>query len=335
MGNPMLAKMQIGKESALAHGTPVAATKLLPITQGPIPVDRKPTPIAYDLGVNSEVNGAFMQGILAQDSLSWDQGFFQLLPILLSGLLKGGVVATEKTVGEGDYEWDHTPSFTLDNALDSFTLERGDSQQGIEIEYAMFKRLKISGQTNQDGGESTVKVEADYFGRQHTNAVFTAALSPMEMTMMNAKLARIYIDPTWAAAGITEKAGILRAFDLEIIGGAYPKFNGGSSETFNEHGQGPISAMLALTLERGTDSEALRAAIGQYRVARLEITGPLIGAGEAHSFICDVGGYVEDVIPMAQNDRGGRLDTAVIHGQYDVTGAKMIAPKVVTDLAAL
>ena len=336
MGNPMLGKMQIGVESPAAHGTPVAATKLLPITQGALPVDRKPTPIPYDLGVNTEVTGSFVQGILAQDTLSWDQGFFQLLPYLFSGLLKGGVIPAEKSVGKGDWEYNFTPSLTLDNTLDSFTLERGDSQQPVEIEYLMFKRLKISGQVNQEGGESTVKIEADYFGRQHTNAVFTAALAPMPTTIMNAKLATLFIDPTWLTVGTTEKAGILRAFDLEVLGGAYPKFNGANVETFTSHDQGPMSAMLALTLERGVDSEALRAAIGTFKVARLKIAGPLIGGGiNPHSFTVDLGGYIEDVIAMAQTDRGGKLDTAVIHGQYDPTGAKLIVPKVVTTLPTL
>lgn len=334
MANPVLGKVQIGKETV--RGTAVPATKLLPITQNPLPADRKPIPVNYDLGVNAEVTGVTTQGILAEDSLSWDQGFFQVLPYILSGLLKGGVTATEKSVGKGDYEWDHTPSLTADNTLDSFTLERGDTQQAVEIEYTLFKRLKISGQVNQEGGESTVKVEVDYFGRQNTNTTFTPALTPLATTMMSAKLAKIYLDTAWAGVGVTEKVGILRAFDLEIIGGAYPKFTGADAEYFTEHGQGPISAMLALTLERGADSEALRAAIGAFRVARLKIIGPIIGTSTTpQSLTVDLGGYIEDVIAMAQNDRGGRLDTAVIHGQYDPTGAKLIVPKVVTTLQSL
>jgi len=334
MANPMLSKMQIGKETT--HGTAVPATKLIPVVQGPLPVDRKPTPLNYDLGLNVEVTNVVTQGILAEDTLSWDQGFFQILPYLLSGLLKGSVTPTEKTIGKGDYEWDHTPSLTNDNALDSFTLERGDTQQAVEIEYTMFKRLKISGQVNQEGGESVVDIETDYFGRQHSNVLFTPSLSAMPITPMNAKLAKIFMDSSWAAAGTTELSGILRAFDLEIIGGAYPKFNGSDTEFFTAHDQGPMSAMLSLTLERGAATEALRAAIGNFRVARLKIVGPLIGVGGSpHTLTVDLGGYVEDVIAMAQNDRGGRLDTAVIHGMYDATGGKLIVPKVITSLASL
>lgn len=337
MTTPVLGKIQIGKESALAQGTPVAATKILPIVQKSLPVDRKVTPIPYDIGVNAEVTGRMMQGRLVEDTLSWDQGFFQLFPILFSGAFKGGVTPAEQTPDQDDYLWSHEPSLTGDKAPDSFTLERGDNVQVVKHAYCMFKRIKISGQVNQEGGESSVKVEADYFARENVNGSYTAGLSALAPTYMSAKLARVYLDPLWADVGDTELAGLLRSFDLELLSGLYPDFNGGSVETFGEHGQGPLSFLLNLTLKRGSTTEALRAAINEFRAARLTITGPVIGSGENHGVTFDLGGYIEDVVAMAQNDRskGANLDTLVLHGQYEAVGAKLLVPSVVTDLATI
>jgi hypothetical protein len=335
---PVLGKVQIGKESALAQGTPVAATKLLPISQKQIPVDRKVTPIPYDVGVNADVTGKLIQGILVQDTLSWDHGFFELFPYLLSCLLKGGVSPTEGTTGKGDWQWANEPSLTGSNAQDSLTIERGDNVQAVQHAFSIFKSLKISGQVNQDGGESSVKVEADYFALQNTNTTFTAALSPLATTYLSAKLATLAIDPTYAAAGTTVMANFMRSFDLTIAGGAYPMFNSSSQETFDEIGQGPLSFLLNLTAKRGAATEALRAAIGTFKCARLALNGPVIGGTGKNALVqFDLCGYIEDVIPMAQNDRGkgGNLDTLVLHGQYDPVSSKLIVPKVITGVATL
>jgi hypothetical protein len=332
---PILGKVQIGKETV--HGTAVAATKMIPIVQGPLPVDRKVTELPYDIGVNAQVTGRLQQGVLVQDTLSWDQGAFQLLPYLLSGGLKGNITPVEQTPDQDDYLWTFAPSLTADNALDSFTLERGDNVQAVKHAYAMFKRIHISGQVNQDGGESAVKLEADYFAQQNVNGAFTAALVPLSMTYMSAKLMNVYLDSAWADLGDTALEGLLRSFDLDILPGAYPDFNGGSTETYKSHEQGPLSAMLTLTLKRGVTTEALRAAINEMRFARVELLGPVIGTGEAHSAVFDLAGYVEDVVAMASNDRqkSSNLDTLVLHGQYDATSGKLLEAAVTTNVASL
>ena len=334
----ILGKMQIGKESKAAHGTGVAATVLVPIVQKPLPVDRKVKPVNFDIGLNVDVTHRLMQGRLVEDTLQWDDGYFQILPYLFSGALKGDVTPVEQTVDQDDYLWDHEPALDdTDNEQDSFTLERGDNVQAVEHNYAMFKRIKISGQISQEGGESPVSIEADYFARENVNSSYTAALSPLVPTFMNAKLARVYLDALWADAGDTELTGLLRSFELEILSGLHPTFNGGAVETFGAHEQGPYSFMLNLTLVRGTATEALRAAINEFRAARLTITGPQIGSGVSHKVTFDLAGYIEDVVAMAQNDRNknANLDTLVLHGQYDATGGKLIVPSVITNVASI
>ncbi len=333
---PYLGKVQVGVETV--HGTAVAATKLLPIVQKSLPIDRKVTPIAYDLGVNADVTGSLVQGRLVEDTLSWDEGAFQLLPYLFAAGIKGpGTGPVEQTTDQGDYLWDGEPSLTADNSLKSLTLQRGDNQQAYIHAYAMFKRIHLSGQIDQAGGASLVKIEADYFAKENATGVFTASLAALPLTYMSAKLTQIYLDTAWADLGETELENILRSFDLDILTGTYPDFNGGDAETFGAHDQGPISFMLSLTLKRGAITEALRAATGQMRFCRLDINGPAIGSGENHLARFDLAGVVEDVVPMASNDRqkSANLDTLVLQGQYDPTSGKLLAPSVITDLVSL
>jgi hypothetical protein len=332
----ILGKVQIGKETV--RGTGVAATVMVPIVQKPLPVDRKVKAINFDTGMNVDVTHRSMQGRLVEDTLQWDDGYFQILPHLFSGLLKGGVTPVEQTADQDDWLWEHEPALDdTDNAQDSFTIERGDNIQAVEHNYSMFKRFKISGQINQEGGDSPVSIEVDYFARENVNSSFTAGLDPLEPIFLNAKLARVYLDALWADVGETELTGLLRSFELEILSGLHPTFNGGAVETFGAHEQGPMSAILNLTLVRGTTTEALRAAINEFRAARLTITGPKIGTGVNQLVSFDLGGYIEDVVAMAQNtnNKNANLDTVVLHGQYDATSGKLIVPSVITNVASI
>ncbi len=334
----ILGKVQIGKESALAHGTGVPATILLPIKQAAMPIDRKVTPIDYDIGKNVEVTHNLVQGRLVNDTLSWDQGAFQVLPYLLSGFFKGGVTPVEQTVDQDDYLWNHEPALDgTDNAQDSFTIERGDTQQAYEHNYSMFKRIKLASQVNQEGGENSVKLEADYFARENVISTFTNSLSPLPLTFMNGKLSQVYLDTLWADLGDTELAGLLRSWELEMLNGLHPRFNGGSVETFGDHEEGVFSFMLNLTLQRSSLTETLRAATGSTRAARLSITGPQIGTGDNHSVNFDLFGFIEDVVPLGSTDRvkSPNLDTVVLHGMYDAVSGKMIVPSVTTNVASI
>lgn len=335
MANRFAQKFQWGKETV--NGTAVAADTMLLADPKPLRPDRSPTLIRHAIGVRSNADSVETYQYLVRDSLRLGHAYFQILPMLLSCGLKGTITPTETTGGQADYLWTHTPAVTGSNALDSITLEEGDDTQAYETEYVMFERLRISGQIAQDQGESPVVIEADYFGRQHTGTSFTGSLSLPSVNFMNAKLARFYLDTAWAGVGGTEKTGILRAFDIEILTGVHPKFLGSAAQYFTSHGQGDIEVMAAFTFERGAASDAIWDAMQakSLQVARLTITGPVIGTGTAHKLTLDIGGIWQDVIPMNQEDRGNNIDTALLHSKYDATGAKALAVTVTTNVAAI
>lgn len=336
MGNRFFSKVQYGKEST--RGTAVAATKILMGKVPAVGTDRKPVFPNEDVGINVPSVRSVIYQYLYQNTLSVEHGYFQLLPALFGCGLKGGVTPSETTPAQGDYAWDQTPSLVsgVDNAANSMTIELGDDTQAFEAEYAMFERIRISGNVAQGQDASPVTIEADFFARQLTPTTFTGSLSLPTAEPMNAKLSRFYLDTTWAGVGGTEKTNILRAFDIEILTGLHPKFSGSGNKYFNGHSAGMISCTANFTLEGGSDADAIFDAqqAGTFQVVRLKINGSQIGSGATHSLSIDIGGNWETVSPLASEDRGDNLHSAVLVGRYDATGAKMLQVNTVTTLAS-
>lgn len=334
MGSRYFSKVQYGKEST--RGTAVAATKILLGHTPSVGSDRKLVFPREDVGINTEAVRGFIHQYLYENTLSIEHGYYQALPMMFGCGLKGGVTPTETTSSQGDYAWNFSPSLTAANSPDALTIELGDDVQAFETEYAMFKRYRISGQVSQGQDASPVSIESDFFGRQLTPTTFTGALSLPSAEPINAKLARFYLDTSWAGVGGTEKTNILRGFDIEILTGVHPKFSGSANKYFNEHGEGLITATASLTLEGNSDADAIFDAhqAGSLAVMRLKISGAQIGSGVNHSLSIDIGGRWEAVSPLGSEDREDNLHTATLRGHYDSTGAKMLQVNVVTNISS-
>lgn len=336
MGSRYFSKVQFGKETT--RGTAVAADTII---LGKVPAvgsDRKPVFPSEDVGINTPSVRSVIHQYLYSNTLSTEHGYYQQLPVLFGCGLKGGVTPTETTASQSDYLWTHTPSLVsgADNAQDAMTIELGDDTQAFETEYAMIERIRISGSVAQGQDASPVSIEADFFGRQLTPTTFTTGISLPSAEPINAKLARFYLDTTWAGVGGTEKANILRAFDIEIVTGLHPKFSGSGDKFFNGHGAGLISVTANFTLEGTSAADAIFDAqqAKTFQVVRLKISGAQIGTGTNHSLTLDIGGEWESVSPLASEDRGDNMHSAVLVGRYDSTGAKMLQVATVTNVAS-
>ncbi|PKN93018.1 MAG: hypothetical protein CVU44_11340 [Chloroflexi bacterium HGW-Chloroflexi-6] len=338
MGDRFFSKVQFGKENPAARGTPVVATRMFVGGQvSALTQHKRPRKISEDIGLRTGGTRKVVDQYLVNESLSIPDGYFQaLLPIFGCGL-KGAVTATETTAGQADYLWDFTPgqAFNGSNAPDCLTIEKGDNTQAFECEYAMFQRVRISGQVAQGAEGAPVAIESEYFARQWTPTTFTGSIALPVTTSMNAKLARLYQDTSWAGLGGTELANILRRFEIDLMFGPYPKFAGSAAKTFNSHGEGLIGGQIALTIEGGTDADAIWDKLNSDTQAlsflRLAINGPQIGTGTTHSLIVDMAGTYDEVTPLAEEDRGNNLHTVLFTSLYDPTGAKEIGVKVTTD----
>lgn len=329
MGELVFRKIQYGKEST--RGTAVPATGVWPGTIK-VPADRKPKFPAETLGIRaraqrSVVNQIGLDGI----NLTMDDAIFQKLPILFLCALKGGVTALEQTTGQDDYLWDFTPSLSASNAPNSMTLEYGDDVQAFEMEYAMIKRLVISGRI---GADEPVKVEAELFAKQITPTTFTASLSAIKGEAMIANLTKLYIDSSWANLGNTQKTDLLREYSIEIQTGLHPKFFANGAKTMSSHGEGYLDLMATLTFEGNAAADGYYDDFlaGTEHSIRLLIEGGQIGSGENHSLTVDMFGSFEEVIPLDSAEDGNNLHAAVFHAHSDRQSTPhLFAVKVITD----
>ncbi len=333
MGSRHFTQVMFGKETT--RGTAVAATNRWLAQTPAVGTDRKPIFPSEHVGINTPSVRSVIHQYLYQNTLSIEHGYFQALPSIFGCGLKGGVTATETTGSQQDYLWTHTPSLTFgaDNAQDALTIELGDDTQAFETEFAMFERIRISGNVAQGQDASPVNIEADFFGRQLTPTTFTSAIAIPTVEPMNAKLSRFYLDTAWSGVGGTEKANILRSFDIEILTGLHPKFSGSANRYFDTYGQGPISVTANFIFEGNSDADAIFDAhqAKTFNVVRLAILGSQIGTGVTHSLKLDIGGEWESVSPLSSEDRGDNLHSGVLIGRYDATGAKMLQVATVTN----
>jgi len=339
MGSRAFSKLQWGLESV--NGTAVAADTMLLAAPMPILPDRQAQFPMDMAGVKARsAQGPQLYEYLVRNTLSWDNDhppYFQVLPMLFSCGIKGNVTPVEQNPSEGDYLWTFTPSLTATNDPDSITLEAGDDVQAYECEYTMFDRYRIAGEIAQDGVGSPVNIDADFFARQWTTTTFTGALSLPSTELMAAKVTSFYLDTTWAGVGGTQKTGLLRSYDIEILTGVKWIFAGDANKYFNNHAEEYLDVRGTFVFEGNSDADAIFDAFqaASLQVLRLQVTGAQIGVGDNHSMILDIGGAWVDVTPMGQEDRGNNLHTATFQGYYDQTGAKLLQLTVTTDVSAI
>jgi len=335
MGEVVFRKNQYGLE--VTKGTAVPATAMWPGVVR-LPADRKPVFPKYVTGTRgaaiiSQVNQYLVDGLMLE---SPEGGMvFEKLPLVFSIGLKGGVTAAEVTPAQGDYGWAFTPSLTASNTPDAITLETGDDVEQYEVEYVMAKRIRLGGKIGQNEG---VTCEVECFGRQVSDSAFTAALTPGTLTPMTANLVKMWIDANWAALGTTQKTGLLREWNLEILTGYHFKFMADGQLYFSSHGEGVIDALLTMVYEGNTaaDTEwdAFRAQTS--RAIRIKVEGPVIGTGTANSLTIDLFGRYEEIVPMAQESEGNSLHTAVFHAISDnLATPHLIGVTVVCDSNAI
>ena len=339
MGEKALSKLQFGTETTGAAGTAVAAdTILLAGSHPPVSPDRIMTFMEDDAGVRAPtVRAPRSDQLLVQDTLTFENAYFQVLPFLFSLGIKGLITPVLQSTGGSDYKWIHTPNMTASNTLNTATLELGDNVQAYEVEYMMIQRLKLSGTISQDQSPSPMSIEVEYFGQQHTVTTFTTGIVLPTNEEINAKLTRFYLDTSFAGLGGTEKTGTLRNYEIDIISGNHPKFQGGANKTFDIHGEGDFMINTTLTLEGNAIADAIfdawKAKTQQF--LEFNVTGNQIGTGVNQNLALGVGGYWEAVTPIAEQSAGNNLHQALHRSTYDPTGAQVFALEVITDVAAI
>ena len=329
-------KFQYGIE--VTRGTLVAATRVWTGDVFQMASDTRLQRIESDaFGARGSARRVAVQQFEFGGTLVNSHGIFQQLPFLFNCGIKGGVTGGEVTPSQGDYLWTFNPSFTAANSPNAFTGEFSFDDQEWESGYCMFKEYRISGEISQGPDPSPVKIEADFFGRKKAKSTFTAGQSLHTPTGMNAKLARLYSDSSWAGVGGTEVAAQLRAFALTLVTGVRPNHTGGADDTFTHHSEGIIGWNFGFTLESGATAQSFYDAhrAGSTLFLRFDIAGPQIGSGTNHRFRFDMSGIPEEVNPDGEDDAGLNLSSFTVSDLYDGTGAKHMALAVTTNVNAV
>jgi hypothetical protein len=333
MGERAYKILQYGVETN--HGEHVAATKKW-LGDAQVPKDREAVRPVYNLGVRSRASeNHIYQKQISSLPLTLDDSYFQGIAWLLAMTLKGGVTPTEVTGGQGDYLWTFTPSLVAATAdtMQSFTLEIGDDLQCYEVGYLMGRSIKFSAQM---GANSALKVSVDAMADEVTKTTATADLPLPAITPIVANNTKIYVDTTWAGIGGTLKAGILRGWDLEIIGGLHQKFLGNSLVP-NAHGVTYLDWKLALTLEDNAAAASFFTWFQAQTAAavRLEIPGPQIGTGATHKIQFDLWGAPSQADPMGSEVDGNHVMPVTLDSLYNTVGAATLACALTTNVNTL
>ena len=322
MGERALSVVQYGIEGTA--GTPVPATRMALKVVEAMGVDRVPSFPEEDFGARAKSLRSWIGQHLVSDTLTFEEAYFEMLPFVFSCGLDGlnGVAATATVVANNMYQWAYAPLMKAVNAPLTFTLEKADDVVNYETDYGMFERINVKGTVNQGGEVSGVTVTGDFFAREWTSSAATA-LVPIEVFPINAKLATLHIDPTWALmqANTTPMTNTLRAFDIDILTGLHPKMLGSANKHFDIHAEGILHVTSAFTFE----GNALASTeYGHYltqtdRAYRLTITDPatLASHGANSRLMIDVFGRWREVIPFAEEDVGNNLFTLVHESMLD------------------
>ena len=248
MGERALSLVQYGIEATA--GVAVPATRMALKVVEAMGVDRVPSFPEEDFGARAKSLRSWIGQHLVSDTLTFEEAYFEMLPFVFSCGLNGlnGVAATATVTANNMYQWAYVPLMKAVNTPLSFTLEKADDVVNYECSYGMFERINIKGTVNQGSEVSAVTVTGDFFAQEWTVAAPTA-LVPITTWPINAKLAALDIDATWAGLGTTPMTNTLRAFDIDILTGLHPKMLGTAVKTFDIHAEGIIHDTSAFTFE--------------------------------------------------------------------------------------
>ena len=320
-------KIQIGKESE--HGTAVAATAALVGTLTMRPTQSVVAPDGEDIGALTKSFRSYVAGKAAELKFDGDALFEQLLYFLMMGV-KGGVTGSKQ--GEtAAYLWTFTPSLVASGAQNSFTIEYGDNLQAFEAEYCMVPSLSLSGSPNE-----ALKLSAEIFGRQVSDASFTGALSlpTVEPALFNAT--KLYIDDTWAALGGNKMDATLLDFTLKIDTGLKPIVTADGNLYFSLHVEKPRGVELDMTLAFNTDVNTERAqwAAQGKRAFRLETIGSLIEGAYYKKLTVDIWGRYADWDTLGEKD-GADVVAVKVASVGDIVNNHELSVAIINAVSAL
>lgn len=330
-----LEKIQLGKESGGAPGTPVAATTIWR-GKGVMDDERTIENVPENIGIAIPTTRNYIPKKGAVIRFDPVVATFQQLPYILEA---GVAIESPTQDGAGsDYIYAYSYPTTALNTIETYTIEYGDNEHVQESDYCFVEKFKISG----NGGEG-VMMSADWRGRDVVDTSFTGALSaPTLLEAHHIKFggSTLAIDAVGGTLGATAVSNTLLSFELDVTTGYVAHWtNAGLDFDYVDWDRDTFAAKLKLVYRHNSTADSQRDLFeaATPRQLRLQFTGPAFSmAGTTYSvytFRIDAAGAYK---AFKRGEMNGQTTVeAEMDIEYDLTAALGLNFLVVNESSSL
>jgi hypothetical protein len=272
-GTKYLRRLYIGKEStdSAAWGTPVATTAQL-FLDGVIERDDTAMFQEYPTGNFGLSNTSYIPKKSSQIALSGEATFEQL-PYIFAGGVYGATDTPTTDTGTGTgYIWTFQMPTTSIPAIQTYTLEGGDNEQGELFNFGFISDFTLSGAS----GEAWT-LEATMMGRQSTDMTL-AATSDRTIPTVEPILfgnTKLYIDLASTDFGTTQKTLTMLGATVTVKTGWMPKYSADGRLDYSFIQLGLPEVTAEIVFEHNSNATAQKA----YWLAQTELCLRIIATG--------------------------------------------------------
>ena len=241
-------KIQIGPEAAGAHGTPVAAGKLLECFDVVMGIEADVvfyTPTGFKYATEEEENTEWM-------SATWGgaMDYNGILYPLASAM--GSVSPVAHLASSTAKDWIFTPPVTGSLEPETYTVQQGDSVRAHQTAYVLFNEVgyTLTRKATSFSGKTMSQAISD--GATLTNSPTAVALAPVPGKHVN-----VYLDSTSAGIGTTQLMKPLQVqYSFSNIYGPFFPINR-TNASFTAHVDLKPTATVKLKIEADATGMAL------------------------------------------------------------------------------
>jgi len=330
-GVKALRKIQMGKETTA--GTAVVATAIWR-GMGTIEDQRETGRAEEDVGILMAPARIYASRYQAGLELEAVPATFEQLPYILEMGVKAIWTGATADAGSGKV-YLYTAPTTVQNTIQTLTIEGGDNQQAEEMEFCFARSFALAGKPGEPW-----KMSASLVGRQVATTTYTTGISIPTVEEILFSKSTLYIN-TAGSIGTTSKSQTLLAAELNVEDtGLVPVYTADGQLYFSFQKGLAAKATLQITFEHDSTAVAEIAAWRALteRAIRILTTGnALATTGTTHAtkkLIIDCYGQWEKFDKIGEQD-GNDIVTGTFRIGYIASAAKALEITVVNELANL
>ncbi len=300
-------KCQMGRESTATPGTATAATT---IWLGTVTMIDESEVVFIEESIGNY--GGFGRTYIPSEGAAIA---FESIPVSYQQIhhpLEAGVQTVSTAADGATFTYTYRLSSTAAHTPMTYTLEVGDAEDVQEAEYSLCRDFNLSGSFDE-----AVMITSNWFGRQTTNAAFTASLSRPAAEVMIFNTGKLYIDNSGTTPGVTQITNSFRSFSMDVTTGLQPIQTADGNLYFTFHKVVDPGVVMTITAEHDAqwDSAGERAnwLAETIRIIRVEFTGTV-----PFRFQVDMAGKWESFSAIEESD-GNSILTGTFRSFYSTS----------------